>query len=140
MKSEFAFEADLDENGILLFTLKGQFNVADWTLSRREAFDRLFGGTRDPSRPTVADISQLLAPAAEWMANAKAVFAELDRSGENKARSALIVNDSMEARFASDFYIELKKATRNTGGEIRVFKDFETAYAWATEGWSPPGP
>ena len=140
MPPVFQFDVDLDDNGVLLFTLKGQFDVAAWAKIRRQAFIRLFGSVRDPSRPIVSDISEVVAPAEDWMTSTQAVFAELDEPGENQARTALVVKGSMEARFTGEFYIEINKATRNKGGEIRIFEDFDAGYAWVTEGWSPPKP
>lgn len=142
MAAAFHLEMRLDENGVVLCTTRGVFDVRKWAETYATARAKFFAGPADQDRPMVWDLRDFIPPPDDWIGDTKDIFARLGEFGETAGRRAAITGDNREAAMAVRFYVEFKKAVHDRGGEVRIFEDFDEGYAWAIKGWqaSPGGP
>tara|TARA_B100000965_G_C19545490_1_gene737626 strand:+ start:867 stop:1280 length:414 start_codon:yes stop_codon:yes gene_type:complete len=129
----FKFTAALDENGILLFTYSGKFDLQEWIDQYRSELTRLFGDRIDRGFPVVCDIRNLRPTDKDWVENADGVFEFIDKFGTPRGRRALITGGNAEAEISANFFIQYRSAVHDEGSDLRVFDTFEDGYAWARE-------
>lgn len=139
MSDQFVLSFTIDPAGIVLYGVKGAFDLSQWLPQHRAALQKFFGGRFDETRPVVVDIRELQAPKGEWILLIKELFRHLDVFGETRARCAFISGDSPGRKFMCDFYIKCRRAFKDDGRELRAFQRWDDGYAWASADYLVPG-
>lgn len=124
----------LDSNGVLLAFFAGKFDVETWIRLRDEIVTRDFPWVNLNDRPVVADISGLIAPDSDWIAHTDSVLRVQEERGIRYGRYALVTGGVQEANIMANFFIQYATSKNKMTGGIKVFINFEDAYAWATSG------
>lgn len=131
MGLEFAFDADLDDNGILLYRFSGMFDIAKWVPMNRAAVARIFPQGYDARHPIVCDIRTMKAAQGDWIASADEVFTQTEEVGTDVAPCALVIGNLPDAQMAARFFVEYRAAAQKSKADIRIFEDYDEGYAWA---------
>jgi len=126
-------EIELDENGVVLTRLTGEFDADEWIRQRDEAISRLPQGFSLDGRPMVTDAVDCYRPAVEWTTHVAKVCLYLETQSGYTGRRAYVVGSNENADDALSFFVDLEQDLRNAPGELKSFPDFDSAYAWATE-------
>ena len=130
-------DIQLDDNGVLLTRLTGEFDADEWIRQREEAMAKLPAGLDMNGRPMVTDAVDCYRPDAEWTTHVAKVCLYLETKPGYTGRRAYVTGSNENANSALSLFTDLEQHFRAHPNELKCFPDFETAYAWATDNWSP---
>lgn len=130
-------EMKIDANGVLLTTLSGEFDADEWIRQREEALSALATGLDLKGRPMVTDAVACFRPDVEWTTHVAKVCLYLETQPGYTGRRAYVKGRDGNTGSALSFFVDLEQHLRAAPNELKVFENFDEAYAWATENWSP---
>lgn len=136
---DFRLEVEIDDNGVKLARVVGRFDVEEWLRQERSVRTRIGEALATPGRPHVVDLRHCIPPKRDWPATFKRVATALDEWRDAPSRRALIIDSGYAVEIGIKFYLEFERLFRRTAVETRTFRDFDAAYAWATEQWLANG-
>lgn len=128
-------EMEIDSNGVLLTTLSGEFDADDWIRQREAALAAVSDGLDLKGRPMVTDAVACTRPEIEWTTHVAKVCLYLETQSGYTGRRAYVKGEHGNVGSGLSFFVDLEHHLRTAPNELKVFENFDEAYAWATEHW-----
>lgn len=135
----FDYKIIMDEQGVLLSTLSGTFDVEIWKVKREEAIARDLAGVDLNGRPIIVDIRAVVPSASAWIQQADEVKRHMTEREVVFSRNAIVTGGVPDAEIMARFFIEYMLGRYKVTTEMKAFARFDDAYAWVTE-LGVPGP
>ena len=135
--SDFTFEMDIHEEGIILVKMKGVFDFDVWCAERQKVLDTRLSGINLAGRPSIIDVTESDPPPGAWKKTFLGIHQELVRVGEGTGPIAIVLGNNHMKYITARLYSEIISVYQGEAPKIIPCTTFDDAFRWLMEndGW-----
>lgn len=105
--SDFTFEMDIHEEGVILVNMTGIFDFDIWRAKRQQILDTRLSGINLHGRASVVDLSKSDPPPGEWKATFLRIYQELNRVSEGTGPIAVVLGNKPMKYVTAHLFTEI---------------------------------
>ncbi len=136
---DFSMTMEIDDRGVILVVFEGVFVASEFRRQRALLFESRYAPADYDGRPVVSDIRRCALPRRHWADEFREVAELLRRRRPAPYRHAIVVGDELGSETAVALFGEYQRIFHHPDVEVRSFRSFSEAYAWALEALPAPG-